>query len=209
MIKLTAGVSSRRQLTTICALLIIWIIYVMGCATHTPYEIELMPAPDVYEKGLIDPFSDQNPLKAIPYEGILYATDRQPADADHHFYLDERGFLTRLGSARIEMGPEGISWEEARRMSLLKNRTEKYPLKVVDVDELGILDKSITVFTDPAMIEVDSRQPAKRFAALINSKLNRSQRKDIYIYIHGYRVVFENPLLVATELWHFLGYDGV
>ena len=42
------------------------------------------------------------------------------------------------------MGPEGISWEEARRMSLLKNRTDKYPLKVVEVEELGILDKSMT-----------------------------------------------------------------
>jgi esterase/lipase superfamily enzyme len=27
--------------------------------------------------------------------------------------------------------------------------------------------------------------------------------------VHGYRVVFENPLLVSTELWHFLGYEGV
>jgi len=209
MIKLTALVLSRRQFTITNALLIILIIYLSGCATNKPYEIELMPAPDVYEKGLIDPFSDRNPLKAIPYEGILYATDRQPSDADHHFYLNERGYLTRLGSARIEMGPEGISWEEARRMSLLKNRTDKYPLKVVEVEELGILDKSITVFTDPAIIPPDPRQPAERFAGFINAKLNGSQRKDIYIYVHGYKVVFENPLLVATELWHFLGYDGV
>jgi esterase/lipase superfamily enzyme len=31
----------------------------------------------------------------------------------------------------------------------------------------------------------------------------------VYVYVHGYKVVFENPMLVATELWHFLGYDGV
>jgi esterase/lipase superfamily enzyme len=209
MIKITDLVFRRRAFTITNAFLIILIIYLSGCATDKFYEIELMPAPDVYEKGLIDLFSDRNPLKAIPYEGILYATDRQPSDADHHFYLNERGYLTRLGSARIEMGPQGISWEEARRMSLLKNRTDKYPLKVVGVEELGILDRSITVFTDPAMISSDPRQPAERFAGLVNTKLNRSQRKDIYIYLHGFKVVFENPLLVATELWHFLGYDGV
>jgi len=209
MIKLTALVLSRRQFSITNALFILLVIYLSGCATHKPYEIELMPAPDVYEKGLIDPFSDRNPLKAIPYEGMLYATDRQPSDAEHHFYLNKRGYLTRLGSARIEMGPQGISWEEARRLSLLKNRTDKYPLKVVEVEELGILDKSITVFTDPAMVPSDPRQPAERFAGFINAKLNSSQRKDIYIYIHGYKVVFENPLLVATELWHFLGYEGV
>jgi esterase/lipase superfamily enzyme len=209
MMNLCDSVSNRRQLIILCGLILALIVYLSGCATHKPYEIELMPAPDVYEKGLIDPFSDRNPLKAIPYEGILYATDRQPSDADHHFYLNKRGYLTRLGSARIEIGPQGISWEEARRMSLLKNRTTKYPLKVVEVDELGILDRSITVFTDPAMVPSDPWQPAERFAAFINAKLNRSQRKDIYIYVHGYKVVFENPLLVATELWHFLGYEGV
>jgi esterase/lipase superfamily enzyme len=31
----------------------------------------------------------------------------------------------------------------------------------------------------------------------------------VYVYVHGYKVVFENPLLVASELWHFLGYEGV
>jgi esterase/lipase superfamily enzyme len=209
MTKLTAFVLSRRHLTITTALLIVFIIYLSGCATNKPYEIELMPAPDVYEKGLIDPFNDRNPLKEIPYEGILYATDRRPSDAEHHFYLNKRGHLTRLGSARIEMGPQGISWEEARRMSLLKNRTDNYPLKVVGVEELGVLDRSITVLTDPAMVPPDPRQPAERYAAFINAKLNSSRRKDIFIYVHGYKVVFENPLLVATELWHFLGYDGV
>jgi esterase/lipase superfamily enzyme len=209
MIKITDLVFNRRVLTITNAFLIILIIYLSGCATNKPYEINLMPAPDVYEKGLIDPFNDRNPLKAIPYEGILYATDRQPSDAEHHFYLNKRGSLTRLGSARIEMGPQGISWEEARRMSLLKNRTDNYPLRVVGVEELGILDRSITVLTDPAMVPSDPRQPAEDFAAFINAKLNSSRRKDIYIYVHGYKVVFENPLLVATELWHFLGYDGV
>ena len=27
-------------------------------------------------------------------------------------------------------------------------------------------------------------------------------------YVHGFRVVFDIPVLVAAELWHFLGYRG-
>ena len=50
---------------------------------------------------------------------------------------------------------------------------------------------------------------AETFADLINSKLEISRRKEILIYVHGYKVVFDNPILVTTELWHFLGYDGV
>lgn len=80
---------------------------------------------------------------------------------------------------------------------------------MTEVEELGILDRSITVFTPPNLITKELYQPAKRFAELVNEKLKQSQRKDIYIYVHGYKVVFENPILVATELWHFLGYDGV
>jgi esterase/lipase superfamily enzyme len=86
-------------------------------------------------------------------------------------------------------------------MSLLKNRTDNYPLKVVGVEELGILDRSITEFTDPAMVPPGPRQPAERYAAFINAKLNSSRRKDIFIYVHGYKVVFENPLLVIAYAW--------
>jgi esterase/lipase superfamily enzyme len=38
--------------------------------------------------------------------------------------------------------------------------------------------------------------------------LRESGSKDVYIYVHGYKVEFENPVLVAAELWHFLGHDG-
>jgi esterase/lipase superfamily enzyme len=180
-----------------------------ACSTKKFNEINLMPAPDVYEEGAVDPFTDTNPIEKIPYNGILYATDRSPAGENDHFYKNKRGNLLRLGSAKIKVGKEDITWEEARRISLLKNRTDKYPIKVTEVEELGILDRSISVFTPPDLISGELYQPAKRFAELVNEKLKQSRRKDIYIYVHGYKVVFENPILVATELWHFLGYDGV
>jgi len=43
----------------------------------------------------------------------------------------------------------------------------------------------------------------------VNAKLESSNNKDIYIYVHGFKTDFRNPLLVGNELWHFLGYDGV
>jgi esterase/lipase superfamily enzyme len=180
-----------------------------ACATKKPNEINLMPAPDVYENGVVDPFPDTHPIEKIPYDGILYVTDRAPAGADKHFYKNKRGNLVRLGAGKIMIGNEGITWEEARRISLLKNRTDKYPLKVTDVEEFGILDRSYSVFTDPGLMEASPHGPAERFARLVNEKLKESQKKDVYIYVHGYKVVFENPILVATELWHYLGYEGV
>jgi esterase/lipase superfamily enzyme len=42
-----------------------------------------------------------------------------------------------------------------------------------------------------------------------NAKLDASEIKDIFICVHGFKVVFKKPLLVAAELWHFLGYEGL
>ena len=182
-----------------------------ACASISPYQINMMPAPDIYTEGVIDPFTDTNPITAIPYSGILYATDREPATAEHNevYYRNQRGHVLRLGVGRVAIGRQGMTWEEARRITLLKNRTDKYPIRVTGVDEIGVLDRSLTVFMEPGMLPEEPSRPAKQFAALVNEKLAISKRKHIYIYVHGYKVNFENPLLVATELWHFLGYDGV
>jgi hypothetical protein len=42
--------------------------------THN--QLLLMPAPDVYDQGDWNPFTDRNPIEDIPDGGILYATER-------------------------------------------------------------------------------------------------------------------------------------
>jgi pimeloyl-ACP methyl ester carboxylesterase len=168
-----------------------------------------MPAPDIYALGEIDPLPEIEAVKNFPYKGILYATDRAPAGNSSPFFLNERGHLLRLGVGNLVLGVEDFTWEEARRISLLKNRAANYPIKVASIHRLGILDRSISIFTAPSMIDPPLEAPREQFVDLINRKLALSERKDIYIYVHGYKVGFENPLLVASELWHFLGYDGV
>lgn len=190
-------------------------LFLLGCASSGPYKIDLMPAPEVYDEETLTPFADLPEADAAPYRGMLYATDRAPVDADteqaskERFYENERGHLVRLGIADIKLGRGDFSWEQAKQISLAKNRTDKYPLKVTAVDELGVLDRSFSEFESPESLALKSPEPAQRFTALINEKLALSTQKDIFIYIHGYKVVFDNPILVATELWHYLGYEGV
>jgi len=185
-----------------------------GCASPPPRHLNLMPAPDVYNDKIFTPFSDEKDIEAAPYRGILYATDRAPVnpnakkDSDDRFYSSERGHLLRLGVAKIELGEDDFSWEEARKISLAKNRPDEYPLKVTDINELGIFHGSYHQFVDKDHLATKSEKPAQRFTDLINKKLEISKKKDIFIYIPGYKVVFENPVLVSTELWHYLGYEG-
>jgi len=171
-----------------------------------------MPAPDVYGDGMLDPLPEENPFRKIPYGGILYATDREPAgpDDEEPYYLSKRGSILRLGVARIQLGETQILWPQARQYSLLKNRTNEYPLKVTGVDEWGILGTTVPFFTNGLGIQGETlpADASQRYVDAINAQLAESERKDVILYVHGFKVTYENPILVATELWHFLGYQG-
>jgi hypothetical protein len=140
-----------------------------ACASQPKDQIMLMPAPDVFDQGDWDPFTDRNPIKDIPYGGILYATDRLPAEKKGQYYLDERGHLLRLGVARIAAGKEVMTWEEARSISLLKKRPEDYPLKVTDAREIEILKSSINAFSDRLLVGELRQRTNKQFASDINA----------------------------------------
>jgi esterase/lipase superfamily enzyme len=183
-----------------------------GCASSSGGEsIDLMPAPEVFDNGAINPLPENSPIKDLPYGGILYATDRAPAaaGANEPYYSSERGLVLRLGAAKIAVGDITMSWEEARRISLLKNRPGNYPIKVTGVTEFGVLGSTRTPLLGAAPADTDLDAPGRTFAKAIDDKLATSRIKDVFIYVHGYKVGFENPILVASELWHFLGYQGV
>jgi len=183
---------------------------VTACSKNQVHTVDLMPAPEVYADGSIDPFSKlvEDPRQAPGYD-ILYATCRKPEIDGNDYYSNERGLLLRLGRAKTETGPEGFSWEMVGRVSLLKNRTDRYPVKLSGIDEIGILDRTVTVFTPTDLIPENPDEAGRRFAERINAKLAHSNRKDVFIYVHGYKVIFSNPILVSAEIWHFLGYEGV
>lgn len=183
-----------------------------ACASAPVDQIELMPAPDVYGDGLLNPLPESNPFDRIPYDGILFATDRSPATEDdpEQYYRNDRGQVVRLGLAEIQFGKKEFTWEFARHISMLKSRSEEYPIKISNVDEWGIMGNTIPYWFDVSLISEDERPPdaTDRFADAINAQLAASRKKHVYIYVHGYKVGFENPVLVSAELWHFLAYDG-
>ena len=191
----------------------ILLLAVAGCASTPVDQVDLMPAPDVYHDGLLNPLPETDPSKNIPYKGMLYATDRQPATEKdpQKYYLNDRGQIVRLGVARVELAEKKLEWEVARKVSMLKNRDGKFPVKVSGIDEWGILASSIPYWADINLISAGNPPPdaTDRYAGAINNQLARTDKKDVYIYVHGFKVVYENPVLVASELWHFLGYNGV
>jgi esterase/lipase superfamily enzyme len=183
----------------------------LGTSACSGGKFFLMPAPEVYDAKGFNPLANAKPIQDLPYQGVLYATDRQPAGPKdkERFYLNDRGDFLRLGVARVDLSTgKEMSWDEARRISLLKNRSHKYPLAVSSVEEFGSLERSLGFFSELADLGDNPQTGEQRYAQAINAQMAKSKRKHIYIYVHGYKTVFENPTLVATELWHFMGYDG-
>ena len=183
-----------------------------ACAGDEKYRIKLLPTPEAYSRGLVNPFTDYNPAeKDLPYHGILYATDRLPANEDdeERFYTSKPSGVIRLGLGHLEVNDKKISWKEALRISLLKNRNQEYPLSIGSIEEFGLLSRTYSIFLDPDLAPKTFPSPGSKFADIINQKLAVSPQKNIFLYVHGYNTNFDDPLLVASELWHYLGYDGV
>jgi esterase/lipase superfamily enzyme len=183
-----------------------------GCASPPVDQIELMPAPDVYGDGLLNPLPETNPFDRIPYDGILFATDRSPATEldPEQYYRNDRGQVVRLGLAEIQFGKKEFTWQFAREISMLKSRTEAYPVKISNVEEWGIMGSTVPYWFNRSLFSEEELPPdaTDRFAHAINAQLAVSNKKHVYIYVHGYKVVYEHPVLVSAELWHFLGYNG-
>ena len=192
---------------------VLTIVGLAGCATRPPVDqVDLMPAPDVYGDGLINPLPETAPFDRIPYDGILYVTDRTPAteEDEENYYLNDRGEILRVGVANVRMGEKEFDWNWAREISMLSSRTEQYPLTIEGVDEWGILYETVPFWIDRDLETSGDPPPdaADRFADAITAQMEQSGRKDVFIYVHGFKVVYENPVLISAELWHFLGYKG-
>jgi esterase/lipase superfamily enzyme len=183
---------------------------ITSCSSGPVRELFMMPAPAAYEEAPAPFGIGADSGGEAARLDILFATNRDPArDKDEDpFYTGERGYLVRVGEARIALGDGELSWDEARKISLLKSRPDDFPLYVEEATEFGIIPDSVSVFTPPDAAPEERQRRAGRFAQAINAQLARGAVNDVFIYVHGYKVTFENPLLVSAELWHFLGNEG-
>ncbi|WP_309396578.1 alpha/beta hydrolase [Cerasicoccus maritimus] len=184
-----------------------------GCASKS-YQLEVMRAPAVYENGEIDPLSVERPRDANAYAGMLYATNRMPTrdeedrrDFGSEFYGGDVDGVVRVGVAKVTVTDSELDWEAVRKMSTSAVRDRDLVIQIESVDELGVLSNTRHPFVkDPTP---DTPNADAAFAGLINRQLAQSEDKEILIFVHGYKTPFDDPVLVATEFWHFMGYDGV
>lgn len=188
--------------------LVVLCVPVAGCG---PRDFTLMPVPAAYsETGIagIDRLLEAK-VGGDVGEPVFYATDRQPAGSGNG-YTSDRGGALRLGTASVVPAADDLTWADARRIDVLKGRASGFPIRVESVREFGVMASSLSAFSKVGEAERAGAAAAEReFVRRIDDKLGRSNSRTIHLYIHGYKTPFENPILTASEMWHFLGNDGV
>lgn len=186
-----------------------------GCSSRR----YLMPTPNAYADPRWDPFASvPAALQGATYP-VLYVTDRVPETEtpEDVVYGYQRSRSAAFGEAVVEIG-DGESWEEIVASSRVRKRPKKLELKLASTRELarfGDTPPSL-VITDAQMAAgggppVDPRQEEaeRRFREELSARLALTPRKEVYVYVHGFNNTFEDAVLTAGEVWHFLGREGV
>ncbi|MFH1381010.1 MAG: alpha/beta hydrolase [Candidatus Omnitrophota bacterium] len=199
----------KIKLFMMCFLILAMTFSASSCASY-PYRLNLMRNPGVISETDTDPFIDIHKAEQGTDVDVFYATSREPSSKKdiEPFYTNRRDNVLRLGLATVQFGDKNVTWEELKEQSLLEHRQKKYPLEVIKIEEFGVLNTSLSVL-NPDRNTPEAKKPAEEFIIDINKKLDETKSKNIYIFVGGVRVNFENPVLVAAELWHYMGYRGV
>ena len=178
---------------------------------NRPVELQkavMMSTPLIFRDGFAIPY-DQLPVDISPPSvDIFYATDRQPSDTHFLypvFYGNDRSMTLSLGRASVRFGDDKMTWPEVERTSITKDRLHEVPLQIERIEELSTLGAA------KELLEDSMRGPSlatDKFISAIQQRLSNSSVKDIIIFVPGFKVDFTYPVLVAAELWHYMGYSG-
>ena len=182
------------------AVVVVAIAFVLtGCATTFP----MMPTPALYTGENAKPlFADLSIESRRPSLDLLFVTDRAPAEqAGDLPYAAERSRSMAFGSATIEFG-EDLSWDELVKESTATQRVRPVQLKLGPTTERGRFPATpfeVVIAPDgvrrvPAVVE--AYEKAKhQLQAEIASRLAIARRKEVVLYVHGYRTSFEQAAL--------------
>lgn len=188
------------------ALLLITLL--VSCTT-VPFRSELMPSPEIYSNLKVTPVSVLEIEKhSVGQRGILFATTREPQEnmSKQPFYSNENAYLMRFGAAKLNF-TKPLTPEEFQEQSYSENRIRNLKLYVDSVLSLGYLPQS----AHPLIYDYKDITPDdggdSLFLEELSNQLSLSESKSVTIFIHGFRVDFTYPVLIAAQFAYFSGLD--
>ncbi len=203
---------TKRTIQYRWAFLVISILLLAGCQARS-----LMKSPNLYVKIETDPFVNIAPEFRNNKVDVLYVTDRNRIDRKDGSikYGSGRSASVAYGSAIIEFG-KNIAWETLVQNSRTHNRSVSIKLSTRKITELGrfaptpipLVEVEGKIMDDPKAKD-SQMELAHRFLQELECRLALTSRKEVFVYIHGYKSPFEDGVNVIAQLWHFIGREGV
>ena len=197
------------------------LVLTAGCGGPTP----LMPTPNIYARGLAEPFENVPPALETNTVDVLYMTDRKPelsSTPNNMKYGVKRSRSVGYGIATVEFGND-VSWAELEKASKTGKRNVKLPMNITKTVEIGRFPdtpKSLTesdvsspiaetAGTRPTTTKIERDEQIVRAEALLSERLAQVPDKEVFIFVHGYNNKFYHAVTTIAGLWHFLGRRGV
>ncbi len=171
---------------------ILVLVLVGGCQISGTYSVKAMPSPVIWPQTE----ATTNPEGQ---RAVWYVTDRASTPVESkNLFSGERSNRLSVGSATTSVT------ERTKNKSEAKQRFE-----VSQHSSLGYLQSALPYgfLTGEDELSGDKKVDFE-FAEALEQQLEASDSKDIFIYVHGYRTLFENPILLASQLWKFMEYEG-
>ena len=172
-----------------------------GCATR-----QLMPTPNLYLNAASDPFATVPAHFRTSEVDVLYVTDRvgERRKDGRLEYGYGRSASLAFGACVVEIGDD-VDWRTLVRESTTAKRQTRLELAVKETVELCRFPA-----TPQTPDDVDAGLRASReLVREIERRLEFTETKELFVFVHGYNNTFEGAVFSIAELWHFLGREGV
>jgi esterase/lipase superfamily enzyme len=177
---------------------------------------QLMPTPNLYAEGIVDPFIDIDPALRSNKVEVLYVTDRRPENdsPDKPAYGYKRSRSAAFGIATVQFG-QNVAWDDLVKASRSRHRTTGLAMTVPSTVELGrFLPTPRSLVEIPGSPDADASDARQRaaeelFKATLVKQMSHTRVKEVYIFVHGFANTFDASVTMIAELWHFFGREGV
>jgi esterase/lipase superfamily enzyme len=161
-----------------------------GCAPVVPH---LVPTPAVLKDPRID-FERTLPKELRSTElPVFFATTRKPVDGPEHFGNASADGVA-LGVATVRLGEPGWTWQQLLASDQASSVLEPRPGAVELVQTMGMAGRDETL-----------TQADRDFIANIDAQLTRTNNRSVVLYVHGYRVTFDEVAVQMGSFAHYLG----